>query len=235
MSAVGSIIIEGEKGEILYASVPGMGMNSSQLKKKAKAPAKRQSKFSVIEIFQTMAGLESDKMWRDRFEKMAVSKFPSNKISYQASDGDDGNIGELIYKNRQIKEKKLYLSKDEDLETLMYQIKEFVFKYTNVDLEEDEDEENFIIIDRSKMAKIKWDKLSPRDQTSILSKYIKSLAQENAISSDTATKFLGDMIIFNVGTGLSKYIIFNEDREIEKITNLRIERGDKFIFTHLTE
>lgn len=227
MSSNGSIIVEGEEGDVIFASSPGIVDDSRGSRKKAKPTTKRQLRYPLIEIFQRLADNEDDEIWKERFEKMAASKFPINKITYHPATLEENKLGKLIYKNRQVVET-LFIEKDTDLEEISFQIKDFVSQWTNIDLEDEEiDEDNaHVFVDRTMVTRTKWDKLGPRDQTSVLTKYLNDFSRERGISHEKTEKFITNIIILNMGRGIGPYLTFGENGEIDRIKELRVDRGE---------
>lgn len=228
MSSSGSIIVEGEEGEVIFASSPGIADDSrSTTRKKAKPATKRQLRYPLVEIFQRLAEHEDDQIWKERFEKMAALKFPINKITYHPATLEENKLGKLIYKNRQVVET-LFIEKDADLDETSFQIKDFVSQWTNIDLEDEEiDEDNApVFVDRTMVTRAKWDKLGPRDQTGVLTKYLHDFARERGIPHERTEKFITDIIVFNMGRGMGPYLLFGENGEIDRIKELRADKSE---------
>lgn len=181
----GEFTLEDKSGNIVFASTPGMASLAESIRsdaKKKKALPKKTTR-AVIKIFSDLAELEeNDESWEERFQKMSISRFP-NKISWNLPSPEKESLiyGILVYKNRQV-EKKLELKKDVDLDTLSRTIKAFIQNYTNVDMEENDDaDEMSTLIDKSQITPVSWNKLGPRDQSSLIADYVKGFSLENPL------------------------------------------------------
>lgn len=223
--------LEDKKGNIMYASSPGMGsaIQSKTDSKKSKPSVKKLTRRPEIKFFVDLAEGEIDAQWEERFQKMAMSRFPP-KISWSSivdlSDEPVGTTtdqfhGELVYKNRQIV-KNLKLRKDTDLNNLRMDIKSFVQNYTNLDMEQaDEDLESSQPIPKTRIVAYPWNKLSAKDQILAIVEYVKGFSMENNLSKEETENFIKYLTVFTMGKNITPFIVFDKDGNIERLKGLQ--------------
>jgi hypothetical protein len=203
--------------------------------KKVKPTAKRSIHQTKNVIFTELAEGESDPQWEERFQKMAIGRFPG-KIKWNPTVDTSDNppdvqpenfYGELIYVNRQ-QIKKLRLSKEDNLQNIRVEIKAFIQNYTNVDMEQKEDEianEGIQVIPKNRIVPVSWIKLAAKDQAIALNDYVKSFAIENNLTKEEHDNFSRYLTIFGMGRNITPFIVFDKDGTIEKLKGIVKESG----------
>lgn len=218
----GEFTLEDRAGEIIFASSPGMQSASASKTlgpKKSKPSAKRANKRPLIEIFNILSEYETDPVWADRFGKMAMYKF-LQRISWVPNTTDTNVYGELVYKNRQIEEKTKVL-KDTPIDEVAETLKFFIRNYTNVEMEsETRDEDDIKVINNSKITPMPWNKLASKDQSNLLTDYIKDFAAENSIDRESQKNLIRDVILFSMGRNIVPFIKLDEDGKVYNISNI---------------
>lgn len=234
---IGEFTLEDKSGNIVFASSPGMGYSASGKvdSKKAKPSAKRLAGRPKIQIFMDLAEEETDAQWEERFQKMAINRFPA-KISWNPivdlADEPQGTVadnfhGELVYKNRQII-KNLKLRKDEDLNNIRVNIKSFIQNYTNVDMEQADDEfatDAVQPIPKTRIVPVPWAKLSAKDQALALTDYVKGFSIENTLTKEESDAFIRYLTIFAMGRNIVPFVVFDKDGTIERLKGVVKENG----------
>lgn len=231
----GEFSLEDKTGKIIYASSPGMeqSMGVKLDSKKSKLTSKRSTHQLKNAIFAEIAEQEPDSQWEERFQRMAIGRFPG-KIKWNPNvdtsndplDVQPENFyGELIYVNRQ-QIKKLRLSKDDSIQNMRLDIKAFIQNYTNVDIEQNEDNEGGIqAIPKNRIVPVSWIKLTAKDQAIALNNYVKEFAIENNLTREESENFAKYLTIFTMGRNITPFIIFNKDGVIEKLKGIIKEAG----------
>lgn len=233
---IGEFTLEDKSGNIVFASSPGMGSSApgKTEAKKTKTSVKRLARRPEIKIFVDLAEEETDTQWEERFQKMAMSRFPA-KISWNPTvdltDEPQGTLidhfyGELVYKNRQIV-KNLKLRKDEDLHNIRMNIKSFIQNYTNVDMEQADDEfatDAVQPIPKTRIVPVPWAKLSAKDQALALTDYVKGFSIENTLTKEESESFIRYLTIFAMGRNIVPFIVFDKDGSIERLKGVVKEK-----------
>lgn len=228
----GEFTLEDKSGKIVYASSPGMeqSISAKQETKKPKVNTKRLLRRAEISIFVNLAEEETDDQWEERFEKMAIGRFP-DKIKWNptvdvSKDPPDVKpedfYGELIYVNRQ-QVQKLRLSKDEKLQDMRLEIKSFIQNYTNIDMEQLDDDivgDGIQTIPKTKIVPVPWSKLSAKDQAIAISEYVKTFAIENNMSKEETEFFIRYLTVYSMGKNIVPFIVFDKDGSIEKLRGI---------------
>lgn len=234
---IGEFTLEDKSGNIVFASSPGMGYSASGKaeSKKSKPAPKRLASRPKIQIFVDLAEEESDPQWEERFQKMALYRFPA-KISWNPTvdlvDELQGTLpdsfyGELIYKNRQIV-KNLKLRKEDNINTIRMDIKAFIQNYTNVDMEQADDEytnDTVQPIPKTRIVPVAWAKLSAKDQALALSDYVKGFSIENTLTKEESEAFIRYLTIFTMGRNIVPFVVFDKDGTIERLKGIVKEKN----------
>lgn len=225
----GAFTIEDKSGEIIYASSPGMENDTSSKTgsaKKSKASSKKASKKPLIDFFQDLSNSEEDPIWAERFEKMAINKFPP-KISWIPSLERSDIYGQLMYKNRQ-NSQPLVISKEDSIDQIKDEIKFFIRNYTSIDTEniENEDESEVKVYDKSNITPIPWNKLSSKDHKDLLAEYMKGFSYDNNLSKKEAAHLFDNVLLFAMGKNILPYLTFDDNGKIESINGLIYQDSD---------
>lgn len=231
----GAFTYEDEEGNVIISSSPGMQgsrtpeASSRKSSIKPKKTERRTFKRPTIELFNLLAENETDDMWRERFLKMGNSKFPS-KISWNPASESPGLYGEIIYKNRQIT-KSEPISKDYALEEIRSLVKEFITNYTNIEMSIQTDfnaEDDIKVIDKSKITPFPWIKLGAKEQSKLISDYVKDFGMENSLDKQEIETLTDKLVIYAMGKNIQPYLTLDDDGKILKISIIYLDENGKY-------
>jgi hypothetical protein len=227
----GEFTLEDHSGEIIFASSPGMKssyVSKSVGPKKAKISSKRINKRPLIEIFDILSEVETDPIWAERFQKMAMYKFPP-KISWVSNTTNPDIYGDLVYKNRQITSITSTILKDTPIEEISTTLKFFIRNYTNIEIEGEtnEGDDDVKIVSKSKITPMPWSKLTSKDHSALLTDYVKEFSVANSLDKEETSNLLRSVILFAMGRNIVPYLNLDDDGKISKIS-LIVKDGEKF-------
>lgn len=213
--------------DVLFSNVPGSETKISTNNIKKKLSDKKINKDKIIPFFDKLAEIETDDIWKERFEKMGKSKFPP-KISWISSDPDDESFGKIIYKFRQAsKEQQIF--KDQSYETNSLIIKTFIKKYTNVSMNS-KTKEDFIVIPKGNIVPISWNKLPSKEQVKRVIDFFKVYSEEKNLSDYQMEILKKNLILKTIMGALTSNIDFSKDGTIEHISGIKYDKNLNIYF-----
>lgn len=225
--------VEDSTGQLIFASTPGMKSSSNNVNSSAKritSSTKKANKRSPIEFFENLAKEEEDPVWIERFLKMSLYKFPPN-ISWQTNPDNPDIYGEIMYKRRQFSEK-LEIKKNEEYTLISENIKIFIKDYTNIEIDENngviDPETDFIVYPKDRISPIPWNKLSSKDQSILITNYIKTFGEENSLDKKQILDLIKYALLFAMGGNIFKYLTFDDNGAITSIANIYINSSGKY-------
>lgn len=204
----GEFILEDKNGKVILATSPGMDTpsRSKSTPKRTPGSTKRVSRRTAIPIFSELASTEIEKDWIDKFEKMALSKFP-RKISWSPSS-DKGIYGELIY-NKQTKES-IKVRSDIPLDDVRDIIKTFVNNYTNFQKSSIEQTSAHLVLDEPMMEPPTWGSLKPKDQVSLIKDFITRFSLDNGLTPAQRENLHKYILVFSICKPIKDYIVYED-------------------------
>lgn len=210
---------------VIFSNVPGSETSLSQKSSlKKKAASAKISKRRIIEIFDKIAESETDPGWKERFEKMKISKFPP-KISWvNGLEGSDV-AGIMTYKFRSIhREQEILRSTSPEANAVI--IKEFIKRFTNIGISNQDFD--LVNVPKDNIEPIVWAKLPSREQSKKISKYVDYYAMRKDLDSEQKSQLFSMLILKSSMGVLFSSMEFDKEGDIINIKGIFYDKENDY-------